>query len=314
MNKPLICVVTPQDKGKRLDVFLEEKCSELTRSRLGTLIKEQAVLLKDKPMVRPATRVQEGQSYTLMLPEVQQPDLVSWDIPLDVLYEDEDVLVINKPAGLTVHPGAGNKDKTLVNQILSHCKGHLSGIGGVARPGIVHRIDKDTSGILVIAKNDAAHLALAKQFEAHTVQRIYQAFVWGFVPDKQGTIEGNIGRSRQAFDKMALVQGRGKTAVTHYERLQVFPHLVASHITCRLETGRTHQIRVHMASIGHSLIGDQTYGVIPKGAPACAKAFPRQALHAGTLGFVHPKSGKMMRFDVPLPPDMQTLKAELEAL
>jgi len=307
-------LVDKQDQGKRLDIFLGEKCAQLTRTRLITLIKEQNVFQDNTPIVRPATRVKEGEIYTLKIPPVQETALVLWKTHLDILYEDEDVLVINKPAGLTVHPGAGNKDKTLVNQILAHCQGHLSGVGGVARPGIVHRIDKDTSGLLVVAKNDEAHLVLAKQFEAHTVKRIYQAFVWGFVSDKEGTIEGNIGRSSKAFDKMAVVQDRGKKAVTHYERIKVFPHLVATHIACHLETGRTHQIRVHMASVGHSLIGDQTYGIIPKGAPKCAKNFPRQALHAGVLGFVHPRTGKLMRFEVPLPPDMAQLEKDLMAL
>ena len=233
---------------------------------------------------------------------------------LDIVYEDDDVVVVNKPAGLVVHPGAGNWEHTLVNGLLFHCKGGLSGIGGVERPGIVHRIDKDTSGLLVVAKNDKAHRALAKQFAVHSIQREYQAFVWGKLDQAEGRIEGNIGRSPTNRQKMALVRVGGKSAVTHYTRLDVYGGGLVSFVKCVLETGRTHQIRVHMSSIRHPLVGDYTYGKSPKNAPDFVRDFPRQALHAGLLGFVHPTTGKQLVFEVPMPPDMQELKAKLETL
>ena len=234
-------------------------------------------------------------------------------IPLDILYEDDDLLVVNKPAGLVVHPGAGNPRGTLVNALLAHCKDSLSGIGGVKRPGIVHRIDKDTSGILVVAKNDFTHTRLSEQFAEHTIERIYQAFVWGYVQKTTGVVVGDIGRSPHNRQKMAIV-AHGKKATTHYERVAVFGKGVASHIQCILETGRTHQIRVHMSSIGHSLIGDPIYGNIPRTAPDFAKYFPRQALHAGFLGFTHPRTGERLSFEAPLPADMQELLEQLEGL
>jgi 23S rRNA pseudouridine1911/1915/1917 synthase len=233
---------------------------------------------------------------------------------LDILYEDEDLLVVNKPAGLVVHPGAGNPRGTLVNALLAHCQDSLSGIGGVKRPGIVHRIDKDTSGILVVAKNDWTHQRLSEQFAEHTIERIYQAFVWGYVQKTTGVVTGDIGRSPQNRQKMAIVTRNGKKAVTHYERLAIFGGGIASHIQCILETGRTHQIRVHMASLGHSLIGDPVYGSIPKGAPDCAKYFPRQALHAGFLGFTHPRTGERLSFEAPMPIDMVELENDLSSL
>ena len=221
--------------------------------------------------------------------------------------------MVNKQAGLVVHPGAGNPRGTLVNALLAHCKNSLSGIGGVKRPGIVHRIDKDTSGILVVAKNDFTHTRLSEQFAEHTIERIYQAFVWGYVQKTTGIVVGDIGRSPHNRQKMAIV-AHGKKATTHYERVAVFGKGIASHIQCILETGRTHQIRVHMSSIGHSLIGDPIYGNIPRTAPDFAKYFPRQALHAGFLGFTHPRTGERLSFEAPLPNDMQDLLDQLEEL
>ena len=236
------------------------------------------------------------------------------EIPLDIVYEDESLLVVNKPAGLVVHPGAGNWNHTLVNGLLAHCGSGLSGIGGVRRPGIVHRIDKDTSGLLVVAKTDVAHLALAKQFEAHSIQREYQAFVWGRLNNEEGRIEGNIGRSTTNRQKMALVRTGGKTAVTHYKRLAVFGSDLVSHIKCVLETGRTHQIRVHLSSIHHPLVGDSVYGHAPKNATDFLRFFPRQALHAGVLGFVHPVTQEQMLFEAPLPKDLSELLDQLRQL
>ncbi|MGN1063339.1 MAG: RluA family pseudouridine synthase [Alphaproteobacteria bacterium] len=308
--------VTTEQKGLRLDKFLAAYFTDYSRNQLIRLIEtEQVVRLQTQtPVTQPDYKVKEGEQFSLTLPEAQPADPEPEQIPLDILYEDEDLLVVNKPAGLVVHPGAGNSSGTLVNALLAHCPDSLSGIGGVKRPGIVHRIDKDTSGILVVAKNDFTHTRLSEQFACHSIERIYEAFVWGYVRHTGGVVSGNIGRSPANRQKMAIVSVGGKHAVTHYERVQVFGRGVASHIRCILETGRTHQIRVHMASIGHSLIGDSVYGTIPKNAPAAAKYFSRQALHAGFLGFVHPRSLEHLTFSAPMPEDMAQLRAELESL
>ena len=262
----------------------------------------------------PDYKVKEGEQYSLTppdaVPAIPEPE----NIALDILYEDDDLLVVNKPAGLVVHPGAGNPTGTLVNALLAHCHDSLSGIGGVKRPGIVHRIDKDTSGILVIAKNDFTHVRLSEQFSRHSIERVYDAFVWGYVRNLTGIISGNIGRSPTNRQKMAIVKTGGKHATTHYERVNVFGNGLASHIKCILETGRTHQIRVHMASLGHSLIGDQMYGLPNQNAPEEIKYFPRQALHAGFLGFIHPRTLEHMTFEAPLPEDMSDLLYSLENL
>lgn len=316
-TKPLVTQkVTNEQAGVRLDKFLVDNFKDYSRNQLIRLIENEAVCLNGTGNVLTDAdyKVKAGEQYTLTPVRAVEADPLPEDILLDILYEDDDLLVVNKPAGMVVHPGAGNWRGTLVNALLFHCKGSLSGIGGVKRPGIVHRIDKDTSGILVVAKNDFTHAKLSEQFAVHSIERVYQAFVWGFVKDKTGTIVGNIGRSPTNRQKMAIVKNGGKEAVTHFERKAVFGSGVASHIACVLQTGRTHQIRVHMASIGHSLIGDGTYGVIPKNAPDFAKYFPRQALHAGFLGFIHPRTGQKMSFEAPMPPDMQELLARLQKL
>ncbi len=300
------------ENNVRLDVFLAEK-TNFSRSFIKTLNDDGLILVNGK---------QEKAGYKLKIndiveveeKQVEQISTEPEDIPLNILYEDDDLLVVNKPAGLVVHPGAGNPTGTLVNALLAHCKDSLSGIGGVKRPGIVHRIDKDTSGILVVAKNDFTHTRLSEQFARHSIERIYDAFVWGYVRNTAGVISGNIGRSSTNRQKMAIVKVGGKHATTHYERVAVFGQGVASHIKCVLETGRTHQIRVHMASLGHSLIGDAVYGNPPKGAPEFAKYFPRQALHAGYLGFVHPVTQEHMAFEAPMPTDMEDLLSDLEML
>lgn len=312
-------LVTPKvnedAKKMRLDKYLSDCFPDYSRSQMTRLIEADAVrLVSDRQKVlAPDDKVMAGDVYEITLPDAVPANPEPEEIPLDILFEDEDLLVVNKPAGLIVHPGAGNPRGTLVNALLAHCKDSLSGIGGVKRPGIVHRIDKDTSGILVVAKNDFAHIRLSEQFAEHTIERIYQAFVWGYVQKTTGLVVGDIGRSPHNRQKMAIV-AHGKKAVTHYERVAVFGNGVASHIRCILETGRTHQIRVHMASVGHSLIGDPLYGSIPKTAPDFAKYFPRQALHAGFLGFTHPRTGERLRFEAPLPEDMQDLLSQLEAL
>jgi len=307
--------VTESQIKMRLDKFLAESFPEFSRSQIARMIDSDAVRLVSDPqkILSSDDKVKLGDVYELTPPDAVAANPEPEEIPLDILYEDDDLLVVNKPAGLVVHPGAGNPRGTLVNALLAHCKDSLSGIGGVKRPGIVHRIDKDTSGILVVAKNDFTHTRLSEQFAEHTIERIYQAFVWGYVQKQSGLVVGDIGRSPHNRQKMAIVP-HGKKAVTHYERVAVFGKGIASHIQCMLETGRTHQIRVHMSSVGHSLIGDPIYGSIPRVAPDFARYFPRQALHAGFLGFTHPRTGGRLNFEAPLPADMQELLNQLEEL
>ena len=308
--------VTHQQDKMRLDKFLSECLPELSRNQYIRLIEQGNVQESKNHLIitKPDYKIQQGQRFLIQYPEAEPATPEPENIPLDIVYEDSDLLVINKPAGMVVHPGAGNWNKTLVNALLAHCPESLSGIGGVKRPGIVHRIDKDTSGLLVIAKNDFAHQELSKQFAIHSIERTYEAFVWGRVEQASGKIEGNIGRSNTNRQKMALVNQGGKSAVTHYTRLAVYGGGIASHIQCILETGRTHQIRVHMSSIHHSLIGDNTYGKAPKNTPDFLKYFPRQALHAGLLGFNHPRTKEHLVFQAPMPKDMLELKSFLETI
>lgn len=316
-KQPLVTQkVKDEQAGLRLDKFLVSCFPDFSRNQLIRLIDSDGVVKTGTRtyMNEADYKVKVGDEFTVTPPDAVAAVPVAENIALDVLYEDDDLLVVNKPAGLVVHPGAGNPTGTLVNALLAHCHDSLSGIGGVKRPGIVHRIDKDTSGILVVAKNDFTHVRLSEQFANHSIERIYQAFVWGYVKNTVGVISGNIGRSRTNRQKMAIVPTGGKSAVTHYERLAVFGGGMASHIQCILETGRTHQIRVHMASIQHSLIGDSVYGVAPKNAPGFARFFPRQALHAGYLGFTHPRSLERLSFSAPMPPDMEELLENLQEL
>lgn len=308
--------VSEGENKKRLDKFLADVLPDMSRNTFIRLIENNRVKIKGSDLIanRPDMKVETGQIFEIIVPAPVPTEVLPEEMPLDIVYEDEDILVVNKPAGLVVHPGAGNWEHTLVNGLLFHCKESLSGIGGVERPGIVHRIDKDTSGLLVVAKNDKAHRALAEQFAVHSIQREYQAFVWGRVEQEEGRIEGNIGRSSTNRQKMALVRVGGKPAVTHYTRLDIYGGGLVSYVKCILETGRTHQIRVHMSSIRHPLVGDYTYGSPPKNAPDFVRDFARQALHAGLLGFVHPTTGKQLVFEVPMPQDMQELKEKLEAL
>ena len=254
----------------------------------------------------PAAKVRGEESLRVAVPEPQPAHNEAQDIPLNILFEDEHLLVVDKPAGLVVHPAAGNLDGTLVNALLHHCRGSLSGIGGVARPGIVHRIDKDTSGLLVVAKTDVAHEGLAKQFAAHSIDRRYLALVGGVPKTAAGTIDAPLARSPVNRKKIAIAS-RGRRAVTHWKRLKLLGE--AALVECRLETGRTHQVRVHMASIGHPLLGDPVYGRSGKAHGKILKElqFHRQALHAAELGFVHPVTKHRMSFSSPMPPDMQEL-------
>ncbi len=297
--------------GGRLDKTLAE-ASGLSRERIKALLAQGHVTLDGRAVTQGSLKAQPGAAFAITVPEAAPAQAIAQDIPLAVVYEDEELIVIDKPAGLVVHPAAGNPDGTLVNALLHHCRGQLSGIGGVARPGIVHRIDKDTSGLLVVAKTDRAHEGLAAQFADHSIERAYKALVAGRPIPLAGTVRGAIGRSSHDRKKMAIVEeGRGKHAVTHYRTLENFAH--ASLVECRLETGRTHQVRVHMSSIGHALLGDPVYGRTPKSLRALLGrlAFSRQALHAAELGFVHPVTHQNVRFASPLPDDMRTLIDEL---
>lgn len=292
--------------GWRLDRALADAVPALSRERLKSLIRGGAVLTDGRLVRDPAAKVRGDEALSLAVPEPAPAHNQPQDIPLEILFEDEHLLVVEKPAGLVVHPAAGNLDGTLVNALLHHCAGKLSGIGGVARPGIVHRIDKDTSGLLVVAKNDQAHEGLAKQFAAHSVNRRYLAIVNGVPTLAGGSVDAPLARSATNRKKIAIV-ARGKRAVTHWRTLQ--PLRDAALIECRLETGRTHQVRVHMASIGHPLVGDPVYGRAGKTHGQLLKdlKFERQALHAAELGFVHPVSKHRLSFSSPVPADMQEL-------
>lgn len=297
--------------GQRLDKALAE-ASGLSRERVKALMEEGRVEVAGKRAAQPSAKPDAGTPWRIAVPEAAPAEAVAQDIPLDVVYEDDDLIVIDKPAGLVVHPAAGNPDGTLVNALLHHCRGRLSGIGGVARPGIVHRIDKDTSGLLVVAKTDAAHEGLARQFADHSITRAYHAVCAGLPVPLAGTVTGAIARSNTDRKKMALVNdGRGKHAVTHYRTLEKLD--AAALVECRLETGRTHQVRVHLASIGHPLLGDPVYGRTPSRLrPVLSRlGFHRQALHAVELGFIHPVRAEPVHFISPTPVDMRELIVEL---
>jgi 23S rRNA pseudouridine1911/1915/1917 synthase len=294
--------------GWRLDRALAVAVPTLSRERLKMLIRSGAVESGGKAVRDPATKVRGTESLSVAVPEPKPAHNLPQDIPLEILFEDEYLLVVDKPAGLVVHPAAGNLDGTLVNALLHHCAGRLSGIGGVARPGIVHRIDKGTSGLLVVAKTDVAHEGLARQFAAHSIDRRYLAIVSGVPRASQGIVDAPLARSTTNRKKIAIVEGkRGKRAVTHWKRLDVLKD--AALVECRLETGRTHQVRVHMAALGHPLLGDPVYGRSGKSHGKLLKdlSFHRQALHATELGFTHPVTGRRLSFSSPMPADMQEL-------
>lgn len=310
--------VAKEHKGLRLDKYLSANFPDISRSQLQRLILSGNLSVDDNVIIDNSFKVREGDSYQLIIPEaieaIPQPE----NIPLSIIYEDEDLIIVDKPAGMTVHPAPGAYSGTLVNALLYHCKDSLSGIGGVKRPGIVHRIDKETSGLLVVAKNDAAHHKLSEQFAEHNLERTYYAIVYGFPNPLQGRIEGNIGRSPYDRKKMALVKSGGKFAATNYKTLKNFRN-IASMVQCNLETGRTHQIRVHLSSLGCNLIGDKVYEKSKKSSIIASaelkkyiNEFPRQALHAATLGFIHPRSGKEVVFQSEIPSDMAELLAFLE--
>ncbi|MBN9672517.1 RluA family pseudouridine synthase [Roseibium aggregatum] len=320
--------VDADDAGKRLDAVLASHVEVLSRNRIQSLIKSGDVTVGGAKIVEPKYRVNEGDALVLVLPEAEDPEPKGEDIPLSVVFEDEHLIVIDKPAGLVVHPGAGNWTGTLVNALIHHCGDSLSGIGGVKRPGIVHRIDKDTSGLLVVAKTDRAHQGLAAQFADHgrtgPLERAYAALVWGAPSGLKGTIDANLARSQTNRQKIAVVKTAGRRAITHWQVKERFgghsEDALAALMECRLETGRTHQIRVHMAHIGHPLIGDDDYGSgfktkinrLEEPLKGVVAGFTRQALHAGLLAFEHPINGKTLRFESPYPEDFATLLSTLQ--
>jgi 23S rRNA pseudouridine1911/1915/1917 synthase len=323
-NKKYNFTVAEEQTSKRVDQFIVEELPSFSRTKIAKLVKEGALLINGKAIKDNAKKVMFGDQIELEVPEAVATDIKPQKIPLDIVYEDKDLLVINKPIGMVVHPGAGNPDGTLVNALLHHCKGNLSGINGELRPGIVHRIDKDTSGLLVVAKNDIAHNALAKQFEEHSIQRTYLAFVWGMTKPIHGRIETFIGRSKYNTQKMSAEVASGKDAITNYKTLEIFkgntiPDI--SLIECKLETGRTHQIRVHLSHKKNPILGDQMYGSkmrkirnIDPELQTIIENINFQALHAQSLGFIHPTSGKELFFTTELPQVLLNLKKMLKKL
>lgn len=285
--------VENHEQNLRIDKFLADRMPEQSRSYLQKLIKDGNITVNQN-IVKPNYKVQVNDFVHVSLPEPEEPDIVPENIPLDILYEDDAILIINKPKGMVVHPSAGHYTGTVVNAVMYHCNGNLSGINGVMRPGIVHRIDMDTTGAIVICKTDRAHQILADQLKEHSISRKYRAIVYGNFKEDTGTITGDIGRHPIDRKKMAIVQRNGKPAVTHYRVLERFGSY--TYIECQLETGRTHQIRVHMASNGHPLLGDELYG-----PSKCPYKLQGQCLHAMILGFIHPVSGKYVEFEAPLP-------------
>ncbi|AQZ50797.1 RluA family pseudouridine synthase [Martelella mediterranea] len=324
--------LVPEGTKERLDAFIAREMGDgVSRTRVKALINAGAVSIDGKPATEPSRKVKGGEAISLIMPEAEDAEPEGEDIPLEILHEDGDIIVINKQAGLVVHPGAGNWTGTLVNALIHHCGDTLSGIGGVKRPGIVHRLDKDTTGVMVVAKNDAAHQSLAAQFADHgrtgPLQRAYKALIWGRPKMLHGTIDAPLGR---APDRIRRAVKRADSAdadfaITHYTVERRFGEkpdgsALASLVECRLETGRTHQIRVHMAHIGHPLIGDNMYGggfktkvnLLEEPAASLVRGFPRQALHAALLVIEHPSTGEEMRFEAPLPADMAALCAAFE--
>ena len=282
------------ESGTRIDAWISEQLPELTRSAAQRLLADGMVTMNGKPLKK-NYKVSAGDAITVTIPEVAEVPLVPQNIPIDIVYEDEDVVVVNKPRGMVVHPAPGHPDSTLVNALMYHCGDSLSGVGGEKRPGIVHRIDKDTSGLLIVAKNDAAHLALSAQLSDRSLSRVYRAVVKGNLRDDAGTVDAPIGRHPNDRKKMAVTNVHSRNAVTHWSVLERYRGY--THVRCKLETGRTHQIRVHMAHIGHPLLGDEVYGhgKLPE------KGLIGQCLHAKELQFIHPRTGEPVHLDTELP-------------
>lgn len=296
---------TPGEEILRIDRFLGSRLEQVSRSYLQKLVKDGAVLVNGKP-VKSSYKVENGDRIRLEIPDAVEPEIEAEPMELDILYEDSDIILINKPKGMVVHPAAGHYSGTLVNGLMAHCKNELSGINGVMRPGIVHRIDMDTTGVLIVCKNDKAHNAIAEQLKVHSITRKYYAIVHGILKADTGTVNAPIGRHPVDRKKMSINEKNGKEAVTHYRVLRRFRRF--TFVECQLETGRTHQIRVHMASIGHPLLGDQVYG--PAKVPF--SGLQGQTLHAGVLGIIHPSTGEYMEFTAPLPAYFEALLKKLE--
>ena len=311
-----------EDAGQRLDAVLAARLPGLSRSRIKVLIEAGQVTSGGEAVTSPARKLRAGETFVLTVPPTVAPRLVGQAIPLVIVYEDESLIVVDKPAGMVVHPAAGNPDGTLVNALIAHCGHGLTGIGGEARPGIVHRLDKDTSGLIVAAKTAEAHESLTRQFAERRISRLYEALVWGVPRPAEGEIHGNIGRSPRNRKKMAVVKRGGREAATGYRCLASYADGLISRVECRLMTGRTHQIRVHMTHRGTPLLGDPSYGKkapaalarLPEATQAAVAALGRQALHAKTLGFQHPVGGQRLEFSTPLPPDMSRLIDNLESI
>ncbi|GLK78886.1 RluA family pseudouridine synthase [Methylopila turkensis] len=314
----------PDDAGARADRFLAARLPAFSRARIQALMRQGAVSTGGRTLVDPSARVNAGDAFAVAVPPPAAAEPEGQDIPLAVVFEDEHLIVIDKPAGLVVHPAAGHADGTLVNALINHCGASLSGVGGVARPGIVHRLDKDTSGLLVVAKHDAAHRALSAQFADHgrtgPLVRSYLALVWGLPARPKGVVDLPLGRSERNREKIA-VRKDGREAITHWETLRRFERAGAALLACRLETGRTHQIRVHMAELGHPLLGDGVYGAshrtkasrLDDAGRAALATLGRQALHAAELGFAHPATGEELHFESPAPTDLQRMIDALDA-
>ncbi len=314
----------PDAAGDRLDRWLAAQIPDLSRTRLKQLILQGAVVMNGKACVDPSLKIKSGAAFAVMVPPPEDDTPTPENIPLDIVYEDADVLVINKPAGLVVHPAPGHRSGTLVNALLYHCGESLSGIGGVRRPGIVHRLDKDTSGLMLVAKNDKAHAGLSAQLADRTLSRQYLAVVWGIPSPKKGSISEPVGRHPTSRQRMAVNARQGRNATTHYEVKEAYGHAAAL-VECRLETGRTHQVRVHMSHIKHPLVGDPVYGEQPTKVAALLKKagygdkekaeildFPRQALHAWKISFIHPVIGASRSFEADPPADLSRLITDLK--
>ena len=297
-------IVSEDLAGTRIDKYLSLACENISRSYLQKLVKSETVLVNQRA-VKSNYKVAAGDMIDLEIPEAVEPEIEPEQMDLDILYEDSDIIIINKPKGMVVHPAAGHYTGTLVNGLMDHCRDNLSGINGVLRPGIVHRIDMDTTGVLIVCKNDMAHNSIAAQLKEHSITRKYYAVVHGVIKEEDGTVDAPIGRHPTDRKKMSINHKNGREAVTHYHVLKRYGQF--TYVECQLETGRTHQIRVHMASIHHPLLGDQVYG------PArCPFQLQGQTLHAGVLGIVHPRSGEYMEITAPLPEYIQQVLLKLE--
>ncbi len=304
MNEQVILTASDDDAGSRIDKYISDNIAELTRSAVQGLIEKGLVLVGGRAVSKNC-KLKAGDQITVEIPEPQPMDAVPEEIPLDIVYEDDDLLVVNKPKGMVVHPAHGNYTGTLVNALLHHCGDSLSGINGVIRPGIVHRIDKNTSGLLIVAKNDASHLKLAEQIKAHSFTREYEAVACGYFKETEGTVDAPIGRHRTDRKKMCVTSENSRNAVTHYSVIKQYGGY--AHVRLRLETGRTHQIRVHLSYIGHPVLGDDVYGKPYKGLEG-------QCLHARRIGFIHPSTGEYMEFTSELPDYFRSVLAKLEKM